>query len=314
MNPLIQSSTTKLPFSDFIERLKRNGFMIGVDHYVRLQMVIKEFGPSTPPARLKYMLCPVFAVNRKQQELFYRLFDQYFDLYTAADGGPVVAPSDRREEGESAAEPKEPFTSRRLLWVSFGAIMSIVVAGLLWYFLPTIKIEPVKLPVANEQDVPFRGKPSPQRQPNIKVTIPLKMGDPPRLRFYERYQRHIKITGMILPLLLFLLNELYHRNRRRLVLQRDRSRRKKKPPYLWQMKADPPPPGYFKTGLFFTAANNLRQRLLSDTYCLDVEGSVNETISRSGFPVLRYKALTRPPEYLFLIDLSQNRSHFANYL
>jgi hypothetical protein len=70
-----------LPFSEFLTYLTRQGFIIGVDHHIRLQTVLNTLGQTCPPGELKYILCPLFATNAKQQQQFYRAFDTYFTMF-----------------------------------------------------------------------------------------------------------------------------------------------------------------------------------------------------------------------------------------
>ena len=58
------------PFFGFMERLKGEGFIIGVDHYFRLIKILKKVEPDVAPFKLKSLLCPLFAVNQKQQNQF----------------------------------------------------------------------------------------------------------------------------------------------------------------------------------------------------------------------------------------------------
>jgi len=65
-------------FDDFLVYLRRSGFIIGVGHQLRLQALLNNLGPDCKPGELKYLLCPIFATNAKQQNQFYRAFDSFF--------------------------------------------------------------------------------------------------------------------------------------------------------------------------------------------------------------------------------------------
>jgi len=53
----------------------------------------------------------------------------------------------------------------------------------------------------------------------------------------------------------------------------------------------------------YQLAKMLRQRQAGWRYRVDILTTVRATIAKGGFPVIRHRGNTRPPEYLFLIDL-----------
>jgi len=87
----------KLPFAEFLANLTRQGFVVGVDQHLRLHTLLHRLGPDCPPARLKSLLCPLFATNAKQQQQFYRAFDAYFAVFD---------PQRAKKEAEAEAERK----------------------------------------------------------------------------------------------------------------------------------------------------------------------------------------------------------------
>ncbi|HEX8493537.1 MAG TPA: tetratricopeptide repeat protein [Pyrinomonadaceae bacterium] len=143
-------------------------------------------------------------------------------------------------------------------------------------------------------------QPSAMPQPSIQPT--------PQPSFYQRYRTLIYLTALVVPLLIFLLYELYKRRRRRLVLQRERRR---KAPYAWPVRAAAAPPKLFESEQFYTAARLLRRRQVAEFYRLDVEATVAATIDSLGYPSFRYKSASKPPEYLVLIDRASFRDHQA---
>lgn len=296
------------PFGGFIERLKHHGFTIGVDHYFRVHMVLKQLGLDTPPPRLKFLLCPLFAVNAKQQELFYRTFDDYFFVSAPLPEGDRALAAGL--SGAETAEPPapEPGGPSRRAWLLAGVAVVALFALILWKIPPTPEPAP---PVVGSTEIPMAGPPT-ERRPNLRINIPLTSTPPPDLTFYQRYYRHLRWAGIGLPMILFVMVELYRWRRRRLVLQRRRrDLRRKQPPLFWRLQVNPPPPAFTKTSLFHAAAHGLRRRTESGAFALDLDQTIRATTAQGGFPVLRYKALTRPPEYLFLIDLPENRNHYS---
>ena len=68
------------PFEGFIEKLRENGFPVGVHTYIQVQIIVNQLGPNTPLENLKTILAPVFAKNDRDQTKFYRFFDSYFRI------------------------------------------------------------------------------------------------------------------------------------------------------------------------------------------------------------------------------------------
>src|SRR2546428_4759883 len=75
-----------IAFEALRERLRQEGFRLGVDHQLRLQELLERIGPHAAPGDLKTLLCPIFAANPAQQKAFYEVFDQVFQGFTEAAG------------------------------------------------------------------------------------------------------------------------------------------------------------------------------------------------------------------------------------
>src|SRR6185295_16451146 len=91
-----------LPFAYEVlyERLRQEGFRLGVDHQLRVQELLSLAAVDARhvgPADLKTVLCPVFATNRAQQEAFYRVFDEVHtrvEAVTPKPGTPLAVPEE----------------------------------------------------------------------------------------------------------------------------------------------------------------------------------------------------------------------------
>jgi hypothetical protein len=76
----ISSEAVPLPLSDLIAELKDCGFDVGVERQLRLFRLLGSLNGQCEPEQLKFLLCPIFAIDEKQQTEFYRIFEaQYFD-------------------------------------------------------------------------------------------------------------------------------------------------------------------------------------------------------------------------------------------
>ncbi|HYO91860.1 MAG TPA: hypothetical protein VEQ40_09495, partial [Pyrinomonadaceae bacterium] len=164
-------------------------------------------------------------------------------------------------------------------------------------------------PGAATADMPPVGEPGVVQPVQPSGAQPLPSVQPsPQPSFYQRYRTAIYLTALVVPLLIFLLYELYKRRRRRLILQRERRR---KAPYAWPVRAAAALPKLFESEQFYTAARLLRRRQVAEFYRLDVEATVAATIDALGYPSFRYKSASKPPEYLVLIDRASFRDHQA---
>ncbi|MGH7454287.1 MAG: hypothetical protein ACRENG_23230, partial [bacterium] len=111
----------KLPFSEFLSYLRRQGFIVGVDHHLRLQTLLNRLEPDCMPDDLRYLLCPIFATNPKQQQQFYRAFDSYFKSLQPSEATETTArPSSQKTETEKSAEP---IHARKWPYVVLGAVL-----------------------------------------------------------------------------------------------------------------------------------------------------------------------------------------------
>ena len=300
--------TMPLPFNGFIEYIRQEGFVIGVDHYLRLQAVLKNFGSTCQPSELKFLLCPIFATTQREQAQFYRSFDHYFSAFVTSEKTEEKPEQIVREEQE---EPlTESVTVRTWPFIVAGILIMIIVSLSAWYLNRILEQEKKIIDIKVEpptKDI--------KRQPDITVTINLKEVKrqelQPELTLYQKYGHTFRWAMMFLPIVIFILYEQYRSKRRKLVIEKQSL---KKPPYLWPIVVDTPRPDFIKTPKFYRAAAAMRRRTESDVLTLDIDRIITETISHLGFPQFYYRALTRPPEYLILIDLSEPGDHYAHFM
>ncbi len=316
----------KLPFTEFLTHLTRLGFVVGVDHHIRLHTVLNTLGADCPPAQLKSLLCPIFATNAKQQKEFYRAFESYFKAFEPEHAEKVIlSPStplgiDSVEglpaEQETAQKPPEPLGARKLPYFLVGTLLVLLIAlfasGIIDLSLWLSPAIPTPTPTPTLTATPTSGgEPSTPPANPLDVTIRVEPANPRPfpLNLYQEHWYMFWWLGVLTPLIVFGLHETYRRNRRKLVLQKERG---KKPPFIYQIQVEPPEPMFLKHEQFYNAARLMRQRLKSDVSRLDVDATITKTIASGGFPEFQYRAVTRPPEYLALIDLPQYRDHYAH--
>lgn len=290
-----------LPFGNFIRKLKARGFLIGVDHHVRVRAVLHRFGADATPEDLKRLLCPLFAVNAKQQDTFNRLWDETFK--------PAPLPDEIAEpEREKPAEPDTPpaLETRESVYI-FAAVLWIVFILLAGYrFFPPEDIVIAKPdPVIEESTV----KPV-DRLPNITVRIPVET-EPPAVGWYHRYGKSIRWGIVFVLPVIALFYALYQEKTRRPSVQKGRG---SPPEYYLPIRIRRRRPPFFDQELFYGLADRMRERVETGIQTLDMSRTIHSTIDNAGFPAFQYRQITRPAEYLCLIDHPVRNDHYSNVM
>ena len=123
-----------LPLAGLLTRLELGGFNLSPAEKVRLLQVIS--GPASAhwdePQKLRYLLAPVIAHSKAEQERFYIIFDQYY--------AEILANATEADKAEAkGAWLKTLRTWLRKWWSTFPALLGLV---LLAYFIyPLLKPE-----------------------------------------------------------------------------------------------------------------------------------------------------------------------------
>jgi hypothetical protein len=315
MNSGGNNSEAVLPFETFLDDLRRQGFHIGVEHHLRLRVLLNHVADDCDPAQLKTLLCPMFATNAEQQEFFYRTFDAYYPFLQVA--GPIGYASD------SLTVRSEVKPARRIIrrWPYLAAAVvaaALSVAFLTWKTrgLRQPTTHPDTPPAAGPQvpqrpaDVPNTSQPSsrPEQSPRIisRVTrIPPSVS--PKLAWYSDQRIALGWAAVMGPVLFWLFYEVYRYRRRRLLIRKAQG---KVPPYSWPIRTDLAPEIYPPQDLA-AVSRLLHRRYQGETERLDVAATVQASITALGFPTFRYRKDSRLPEYLFLIDRAGFRDHQA---
>ncbi|MBK7937424.1 MAG: hypothetical protein IPJ82_10190 [Lewinellaceae bacterium] len=106
---------------------------------------------------------------------------------------------------------------------------------------------------------------------------------------------------------LFALWRWLEYRRRKLIAQQER---RDQPPYFWNIRI----PGADDIVLgdsFAFALQVMRRRASSDVLRLDLSKTIEKTAERGGMPDFRYRQLTRPVDYLLLIERGDPANHRA---
>lgn len=307
-----------LVFGDFLEHLRRQGFTVGVDDYLRLQELLNKIGDCAP-VDLKTLLCPILATNKIQQQQFYAAFDSYFDLFQPASAARPPMPADRPR----AADGPSSSGARKKFYVLASALLLGLALALAFVLWPRPTAPVVTSPVANQNAAPAGGEQvknsnAPQgpaqaaaQNPPEGAVAPPPAPPPeavPQQRFYRRYGTAIHLSSIIAPFVFFLFYEWYRLRRRQLMLEKQRLR---KPPFVWPLTVEAPAARLYDPQQLYTVARLMRRRQMGEFYRLDIAATVSATIAARGYPDFRYQRDSRPPEYLMLIERRSFRDHQA---
>ena len=290
------AANPSLPFAYEVlyERLRQEGFRLGVDHQLRVQELLSVRtmdAMHVGPANLKTLLCPLFATNRAQQETFYRVFDEvHADVAKLAPVKPGPVPVPERASGvwERMARP----------WI-FALLFALAAGGLYW------KLRPGPAPAIH---VPIPPTPPPQTGPIQRERVfPIDPARLPHLRLPDE-SRAPRWTAVAAPLLAFGAFALFRAARRKACVDRQEGL---KPPHYWPLKVEPPAKAIYPPAEVRQLASRMRRRQDGPEGLLDVPATIAETIRRAGFLRFMFRSSRRPPEYIALIERQSVTDHFT---
>lgn len=115
---------------------------------------------------------------------------------------------------------------------------------------------------------------------------------------------------VVLPLGLLLLTEWRAWSKRQAVVAAHGGKR---PPLEWQSFSSDTPSTLLERGSLRQAVRDLSAREPGDAVFLDVPRTIDATIAARGYPSLRFRANTRAPEYVVLIERRSRRDHHSRY-
>ena len=283
-----------------------------MESHLRLRMLLNQLGESCAPGDLKTMICPLFATNAEQQELFYRTFDAFYpDL---AEPRQEASPRPAPAVGGQNVTAKSGI--RRWPYLLAAALLLVVSVAILTRI--TTRIRTPTAPSASTPDqrpAPVQN-PLPREPVSTKVSGGEKSVDvrqlpssfSPSLARYSDLRFALGWTALIGPLVFWLLYELYRLRRKQFLI---RKRHGKAPPYSWPIQSEERNPSIYDAQQLAGVSQLLHRRHEAESERLDVEGTILSSIASLGFPVFQYRKDTRLPEYLFLIDRRNFRDHQA---
>lgn len=130
------------------------------------------------------------------------------------------------------------------------------------------------------------------------------------------FKSFVWIAWLILALITFYFirifrNRLKYRQSKQAANQLEKSQNEKcdKPPYAIEFKDENKSIHSFEERSVLSKA--MHERRYKDGYIIDVNGTINATISNRGFPDVVYRKDSEPTQYLFLIHQTHRHSHDA---
>src|SRR5450432_951688 len=119
-----ESVSAAIAFEQFIEHLRRNGFVIGVDSHLRIQELLNRVGGSYGPEDLKTLVCPLVARSEDEQEAFYEAFRRFYPEFEISSAHAPLA-------GIADAAPQPTGSGNRRWRWAFLTLVAVAVLGVL---------------------------------------------------------------------------------------------------------------------------------------------------------------------------------------
>lgn len=281
-----------LLFDELLDALRREGFSVGTDQYLRMHALFERHAGASPD-ELKTLLCPIFAMSAVEQERFHVAYDDFF----AAQSVPKQTLSRRvtvfGQKLPETAKPRTAIRWRRMLAI----VMSIVAVAVAVFLFRPGSAAPKRDPAAPDGSAVSTGSVAvPVNQPVAPAPAPR----PPWLLVAGSFAFALFAAEVARTLLRWL---------------RQREHGAKGRPFDWPVR-DPHPtaPRLFADPRFFGIARLMKGREVGDVRRLDVPRSILATIRALGDPVFEYKLDRRVTEYLFLVERRSERDHLAVYV
>lgn len=330
-----------LLFEGFIAYIKRQGFVVGVDTHLRLQNLLNQINGDYGKSELKHLLAPIFVTNPKQQQLFYQAFDNYFDQFDTIPLTAQTSASTSTLESSSSQSLKNYLPKKRNYWL-LGLMVFGIGVLLIWMLQKeelnqlrqeyterikqTIGLEQQQNPDSTSISLPPIAE-TPERTPfsetrfnnSGKIPLTLKPDIEENIEYliakwYERMGWWLQLAKWAILLGIFtafVFYQLYRRNKKQALLQRERNQA---PPDYWNpLQVADTPKKLYQSSTFYQTAKEMRVRVKGDAQVLNVERSIAATLESGGYPSFEYDDTSRPVEYLVLIEEQTPKDHQARF-
>lgn len=327
-------------FDEFVERLREQGFVIGVDTHLRLLRLLNELPPHTSQKELKYLLCPLFAHTPEQQDLFYEQYNAYFEQYRTDElpTKTLVAEDKFAHIASTSLHIPEVPKKSNYVWVTLGSFVLLMsICG--WYLQRSWQVDIPKEVMQRQESIPqpFNNtapkvveeqvpqqvvadiKQTPEIPPNdnlLPAAYPSEITlaiDDLWVTNWSVYFNYICL-GLVLLLPILLLAYRYYRYKKDAFLSLQQIAMSDEGDSYFQLSFPKQKYRLFQTAHFKTIAQRLHQREWAVGKDLHIDQSISATIEAGGRLQLSYQQRSRPVEYLILLPNQPQGAHDVRWL
>lgn len=297
--------------TEFIDELREAGYKIGIPQYIAAQdlilILIAQGETLDNPEQLRNLLGPIFCSSPIEQEEFQQRFERWAKLFNKAHT------LTEKVDVEAEALSDELETERALSQYLMLLIPITIFTSIILFSHPTEKrsfIEPRPTPTA---PIPTPTEPLPTPTGTLPTVPPRQFKTepsqtpPPKPPFNWRIQLFLLIVGVFI----FLVWRLWWLWRANLFLQRHSTTQK---PELQKISITGFEENLFPKLVLLKIARSLRHRIRVPSKEIDVNKTIDATLSRGGWLTPVYQTYQVLPEYLFLINRTSYRDHQAKFI
>ena len=299
----------------FIDELREAGYKIGIPQYIAAQdlilILIAQGENLDNPERLRNFLSPIFCSSPIEQEEFQQRFDNWVKLFSNTNlFQEKVDVEAEAFSAELETERAHSYQIQRLILLVIAITIFISIPLFPSYTEKRSFIEPRPTPTAPiptpTEPLPTPTGTLPTVPPRLVKTEPSKT-PPPSLPFNWR----ILLFVLIIYLIIFLVWRLWWLWRANLFLQRHSTTQK---PELQTISITGFEEKLFPSLVLLKIAQSLRHRIRVPSNEIDVNKTIDATLSRGGWLTPVYQTYQVLPEYLFLINRTSYRDHQAKFI
>jgi hypothetical protein len=128
--------------------------------------------------------------------------------------------------------------------------------------------------------------------------------------WWERNYLFVALALLSFLFIAYYLYLQYLQNRRKFLI---RQQQLKDPPDKHPLEIPHPRLKLFESDEFYLSTRRLREREVSDIMQLDIPKTIAATVEGGGYPEFQFRSLTKPSEYLVLIDRPSDQNHLSNW-
>jgi formylglycine-generating enzyme required for sulfatase activity len=316
----LEQLLTALP--QFINRLQREGFNIGVDSYGDvhnlLLTLVAEGQLPDDFSQLRPLIAPVLCCSEQEQQRFKQYFSDWLQvLQPQPPTSPIVAELKKVEQEHKTT--KRSFIVLALLVLLLVGLLDTPYGTYLGELISVQLFEKYYLQPDNSIFVIPKPKPDTPKPELVKpeqiiitdTPIPIEI---PKPTLSNLDQVKLALSACIAVLFLMLLWCLVRYKRLQRFLKRHQA---EQPPDMETLFLSNQQQNLYSSLAFARTAQQLHKHREIDAHFLNVETTVKRSIQQNGFYKPVYQAIKALPEYLVLIDkahLNDQLSQFVDTL